>query len=118
MSRLNDEPGKSNLKVADDAPNYPTILHALEAAAKRIPDRKALICEERSITYAQYLRAVAGVSRRLQRIGVNGERVAILMSNGIEMPVVILGAMATHGYVAPMNPNYSDRELETLLVDA
>jgi long-chain acyl-CoA synthetase len=118
MSKPHTTPGKSILKVADDAPDYPTILHALEAAAARIPTRTALICEDRAITYGQYAQAVAGLSRRLQRIGVKGERVAILMGNGIEMPVCILASMAAHGYVAPMNPNYSDRELETLLLDA
>jgi acyl-CoA synthetase (AMP-forming)/AMP-acid ligase II len=40
------------------------------------------------------------------------------MTNCMEMPISILGAMAAHAYVAPMNPNYSDRELEPLLKDA
>ena len=33
------------------------------------------------------------------------------MTNCLEMPVCILGAMAAHAYVAPMNPNYSDSEI-------
>src|SRR5262245_45161914 len=40
------------------------------------------------------------------------------MTNCLEMPISILGAMAAHAYVAPMNPNYSDSELEPLLKDA
>ena len=43
----------------------------------------------------------------------DGERVAVLMTNCLEMPVCILGAMAAHAYVAPMNPNYSDSELDS-----
>lgn len=105
------------LTVAPDAPNYPTILHALEAAAHRIPDRAAVICEDRSLTYSQYTRAVAGFARRLEQIGVKGERVAILLTNSLEMPPCILGAMAAHAYVAPMNPNYSDTEMGPLLAD-
>ena len=106
------------LTIPHNAPNYPTILHALEAVAKRTPDRQALICEDRSLTFAQYEKAIAGMARRLQKIGAAGERVAVLMTNCLEMPIVILGAMAAHAYVAPMNPNYSDRELEPLLKDA
>ncbi len=106
------------LTIAPDAPDYPTILHALEDAARRIPDRPALICEDRSLTYSQYKSAVAGLARRLQQLGVANERVAVLMTNCIEMPVCVLGAMAAHAYVAPMNPNYSDSEMEPLLKDA
>jgi long-chain acyl-CoA synthetase len=105
------------LTVPANAPNYPTILHALEDVARRTPDRLALICEERSLTFAQHRSAISGFARRLQQIGVAGERVAILMTNCLEMPVCLLGAMAARAYVAPMNPNYSDSELAPLIKD-
>ena len=106
------------LTVPADAPNYPTILHALEDVARRTPHRQALICEDRSLTFAQHKAAISGFARQLQKIGVEGERVAVLMTNCLEMPVCILGAMAAHAYVGPMNPNYSDSELTPLLKDA
>jgi long-chain acyl-CoA synthetase len=105
------------LTVPADAPNYPTILHALEDVTRRTPHRLALICEERSLTFVEHKSAISGFARRLQKIGVEGERVAVLMTNCLEMPVCILGAMAAHAYVAPMNPNYSDSELTPLLKD-
>jgi len=46
------------LTIPKDAPNYPTILHALESVATRTPDRMALICEDRSLTFAQYEKAM------------------------------------------------------------
>ena len=105
------------LTVPADAPGYPTILHALEDVVRRTPDRKALICEDRSLTFVQHKSAISGFAKRLQKFGVKGERVAILMTNCLEMPVCILGAMAAHAYVAPMNPNYSDSELTPLMKD-
>jgi long-chain acyl-CoA synthetase len=105
------------LMVPADAPSYPTILHALEDVALRTPDRQALICEDRNLTFAQHKSAISGFAKRLQKIGVEGERVAVLMTNCLEMPVCILGAMAARAYVAPMNPNYSDSELTPLLKD-
>jgi len=105
------------LTVPADAPDYPTILHALEDVVRRTPDRQALICEERGLTFAQHKKAISGFAKQLQKIGVEGERVAILMTNCLEMPVCILGAMAARAYVAPMNPNYSDSELTPLLKD-
>ena len=106
------------LTVPRDAPDYPTILHALEDVARRTPDRLALVCEDRSLTFSQHKKAIAGLARRLQKLQVEGERIAVLMTNCLEMPVCILGAMAAHAYAAPMNPNYSDSELAPLLKDA
>jgi long-chain acyl-CoA synthetase len=107
----------NKLTVPADAPNHPTILHALEHAAKTTPDRSALICEDRSLTFAQHRRAISGFAGRLRTLGVAGERVAVLMTNCLEMPVAVLGAMAAHAYVAPKNPNYSDSEMAPLLKD-
>src|SRR5262249_55543589 len=90
----------------------------MEDVARRTPDRLALICEDRNLTFAQHKSAISGFAGSLQKIGVEGERVAILMTNCLEMPVCILGAMAARAYVAPMNPNYSDSELTPLLKDA
>lgn len=106
------------LSIPADAPDYPTILHALESVAQRTPDRLALICEDRKLTFSEYRRAIAGLARRLQQLGASGERAAILMPNCLEMPIAVLASMTAHAYVAPMNPNYSDRELEPLLKDA
>src|SRR5262249_40853051 len=89
----------------------------MEDVARRTPDRLALICEDRNLTFAQHKSAVSGFARRLRQIGVEGERVVVLMTNCLEMPLCILGAMAAHAYVAPMNPNYSDSEMSPLLRD-
>src|SRR5262245_3565010 len=78
------------LTVPADAPNYPTILHALEDVARRTPNRQALICEDRNLTFAEHKDVISGFARRLQKLGVEGERVAVLMTNCLEMPVCIL----------------------------
>src|SRR5262249_47271972 len=113
-----DKMSRVKLTIPADAPNYPTILHALDDVARRTPDRQSLICEDRSLTFTQHKAAIAGFARQLQKIGVEGDRVAILMTNCLEMPACILGAMAARAYVVPMNPNYSDSELTPLLKDA
>jgi long-chain acyl-CoA synthetase len=115
---LPDRISRVKLTVPPNAPNYPTILHALQDVARRTPNRHALICEDRSLTFLQHRDAVAGFARQLRKLGADGERVAVLMTNCLEMPVCILGAMAAHAYVVPMNPNYSDAELTPLLKDA
>ena len=57
-------PGRSEFTVPDDAPDYPTLIHALDAAADRIPDRVTLIVDDRQLTFAQYRRAVGGMTTR------------------------------------------------------
>ncbi len=41
------------MEIDPSLPNYPTIVHALRFAAQQVPDRIALVCEDRSITYVQ-----------------------------------------------------------------
>ena len=106
------------MKIDPDLPNYPTIVHALEFAARHAPDRVALVCEDRSLTYAQYARAAGGLALRLRELGAAGSRVVILMGNSIEMSVACLGGMAAGAQIAPMNPAYTNHEIMPLLTDA
>ncbi len=110
--------GRSALSIDPSLPRYDTVVHALAAAAERAPDRVALICRDRSITYTQYLRAVGGLARALAAHGVAGERVSIMMSNSIEMAVAMLGAMAAGAQMSPINPFFTPNELRPLLSDA
>src|SRR5690606_38979086 len=82
----------------------------LKAAVTERPDVVAVICEDRRVTYAEFGRAVAGLARRLGPL--RGQRVALLMSNSIEMDVAVLAVMAAGGQAAPINPFFKERELE------
>ena len=111
------QPGRSTFTIPQDAPDHPTLVHALDAAADRIPDRVALIVDDRQLTFAQYRRAVGGMAAHLaSRVG-RGDTVAVVMGNSIEMAVADLGAQAAGGQVAPLNPNLTDRELTPLFGD-
>ena len=111
------QPGRSTFTIPQDAPDHPTLVHALDAAADRIPDRVALIVDDRQLTFAQYRHAVGGMAAHLaSRVG-RGDTVAVVMGNSIEMAVADLGAQAAGGQVAPLNPNLTDRELTPLFGD-
>ena len=110
-------PGRSSFSIPDDVPDHPTLLHALDAAAERIPDRAALIVDERRLTFAEYRRAVGGMAAHLQPRVRHGDTVALVMGNSIEMAVADLGAQAAGCQVAPLNPNLTDRELTPLFGD-
>jgi long-chain acyl-CoA synthetase len=98
-------------------PEYPTIIHALAKAAELRRDAPGLVCEERELTYGQYAQAVAALARKFAGLGVKGERIAYVVSNGMEACVALLAGMAARAQIAPLNPNFTDIELEPLLRD-
>jgi len=110
-------PGRSVFTIPEDAPDYPTLIHALDAAADRIPDRVALIVDDQELTFAQYRRAVGGMAAHLAPRVRCGDTVAIVMGNSIEFAVADLGAQAAGGQIAPLNPNLTDREPTPLFGD-
>lgn len=99
-------------------PRHESVVHALIDAAERAPDRTALICRDRAITYGEYLRAAAGLARTLAPLGIAGSRGVILMGNSIEHAVAMMGIMGARGQKSSINPNYTLRELVPLVKDA
>jgi long-chain acyl-CoA synthetase len=98
-------------------PDFPTIVHALADAAQHRGQAPALACLERVITYAEYARAVGTLARRFAEAGAAGERVAYLMRNSLEMVIALYAGLAARAQVAPLNPTYTDREIEPLVRD-
>ena len=111
------KPGHPSRDYVEGDPRYRTIVDALDAAAELQPDRVALICEDRQLTFAEYRRAVAGMARHLAGRYAPGDRLAVVMGNGIETGVALMGAYAALMQTAPLNPGYTDRELGRLLDD-
>jgi long-chain acyl-CoA synthetase len=98
-------------------PDFPTIVHALADAATHRGNASALACLDRVITYAQYAQAVATLARRFAAAGVAGERIAYLMRNSLDMVVALYAGLASRAQIAPLNPTYTDREIEPLVRD-
>ena len=101
----------------DGDPRYPTVVDALDAAAELRPDRVALICGDRRLTFAEYRRAAAGMARHFSGHYPPGARIALVMGNGIETAVTMMGAYAARLQIAPLNPAYTDPELARLIAD-
>ena len=63
---------------------HPTVVHMLAEAARRAGEATALVLGESRLTYAQYLRCVAGFARELVGRGARFFLVAALMRWGGE----------------------------------
>ncbi|MCW5771666.1 MAG: AMP-binding protein [Rhodospirillaceae bacterium] len=105
-------------RIDPSAPRFETVIHALDRHAETQGGREGLIVEDRSLTYRQYRAAVAGLAERLIALGASGRRVAVVMPNGLETAVALLGAMAAGAQVAPINPGFTDPEILRALKDA
>jgi long-chain acyl-CoA synthetase len=91
---------------------------AIEASAHRFPDKTALICNENKLTWSELDGYAAGFARHLSTQGVAaGDRVAILLPNGIEFVVAFLAVLKLGATSAPLNPLIKEEELAAFQAD-
>jgi long-chain acyl-CoA synthetase len=75
--------------------------------------------EVRRLSYAQYLDAIERWSSFFLDLEIQpGDRVATLLKNRLEVPIIYLALMSIGAVVVPLNPSYSARELEFVLSDS
>ncbi|MBN1239295.1 MAG: amino acid adenylation domain-containing protein, partial [Gammaproteobacteria bacterium] len=90
-----------------------------EAAARRAPDRIAVSCEDRHLSYAELDRRANQLARELAVLGAGpGRLVGILLERSIETVVAILGVLKSGAGYVPMDPAYPADRLRFMLDDA
>jgi long-chain acyl-CoA synthetase len=88
----------------------------LSAAAARNPSGEALICGEERLTYAQFLATVEQCAAGLAAAGIGrGDRVAMLLGNGIAFPVVLFATLRRGGIAVPLSTREQSAGLAYML---
>ena len=107
-------------QVPGDYPRYESLVHMLHQAVLDCPARPAVICGDETIDYRELGSAVAGLATELMRLGCANSRIAILVPSSIETVAAFFATMAAHAQAAPLNPFYTERELQKVvgIVDA
>ncbi len=97
-----------------------TVLHdAFYAAARRLPEKIALICGSKRYRFAYIRQAVDALAACLQQRGVQrGDRVAIFLDNGVEAVVGVYAVLRVGAVVMPINPLTKQDKLAYLLDDS
>jgi acyl-CoA synthetase (AMP-forming)/AMP-acid ligase II len=73
----------------------------------------------RSFTYAEVDRRAAAFAEQLTSLGIGaGDAIAIMLPNRLELLIGMLGAWRVGAMVTPVNPTFTDRELEYQLEDS
>jgi long-chain acyl-CoA synthetase len=97
---------------------YPrrTLLEYVAEWAARDPRHPAILFKGSTLTYGQLEHLGNACAAAFASLGiVNGERVALLLPNCPQFVIVELGAWKIGAIVAPLNPLYTEAELETAL---
>ncbi len=82
-------------------------------------DKPALLAGERRLTWAEFDRATNRVANGLGALGLPpGSRLALLMSNSVEMALAIFGAGKAGVSVVPLNTAVTDAAVAAMIVDS
>ena len=95
------------------------LLHQLlTAAAAMNPERPAVRCAGRSLSYSQLDAASNGVARTLMAAGVRrGDRVGILLPKRVEIVVAVYGSLKAGAAYVPLDPKAPVRRVAMVASD-
>jgi long-chain acyl-CoA synthetase len=89
-----------------------------EFNARRLSSKTALIADDRTMTWSELDSFASGFARDLSRQGVvAGDRVAILLPNGVEFVIAFLAVLKLGATPAPLNPQVKAEELAAFQAD-
>ena len=93
------------------------LVHDLfDEQALRTPEKTAIICRDRVLTYAGLRDKVHRLARRLRKLGVGPETVvAIFMDRSIDMVVAMLGVLKAGGAYLPLDPGFPPERVAFML---
>ena len=90
-----------------------------EKSCKQFADRPAFHCMGKTLTFAQIDKMSRDFAAWVQSKGLaKGTRVAIMMPNCLQYPIVLFGTLRAGYTVVNVNPLYTARELEHQLKDS
>src|SRR5262249_51555849 len=95
-------------------------IHELFAEqAGRTPDRIAVACEGKEVSYGELNRKANQLGRYLQRLGVGPEEVVgLCLERSVEMVEALLGVLKAGGAYLPLDPEYPHERLGLMVEDA
>jgi long-chain acyl-CoA synthetase len=97
---------------------YPSLNAVLDESFGRYRQRSAYVCMDRKLTFGQLDEMSRDFAAWLQAQGFGrGTRVAVMLPNVLQFPVVVAGILRAGCIVANVNPLYTPRELEHQLKD-
>jgi len=102
-----------------DVTQYRSVTQLLEESFRKFADRNAFVCMDKFLTFAEVDKLSQQFAAWLQSKGLQkGARVAIMMPNVLQYPVVMAAVLRAGCTVVNVNPLYTPRELQHQLNDS
>lgn len=103
-----------------DYQQYNSVVDLYSQAVEQYSDRPAYTNMGKTMTYGELDAASRNFAAWLQHEAklVKGDRIAVMMPNLLQYPIVVFGALRAGLVVVNTNPLYTDRELEHQLKDS
>ncbi len=96
-----------------------SLIDVFERSIQQFAERDAFVCMDKRITYKELDLKSRQFATYLQSLGLEkGARVAVMMPNVLQYPVVLLGVLRAGYVLVNVNPLYTARELEHQLKDS
>jgi amino acid adenylation domain-containing protein len=95
-------------------------IHQLfDRQAARTPDKTAVVCRERSLTYKELEQGAGRLAGDLQSLGVGPESVvAVCLERSLEMIVAMWGVLKAGGAYLPLDPSFPGSRIDFMLRDS
>lgn len=102
-----------------DYKQYKSLAHLMEESFRKFANRDAFICMDKALSYSELDTLSARLGAWLQSKQLSkGARVAIMLPNILQYPVIMAGILRAGYTVVNVNPLYTPRELEHQLKDS
>ena len=112
------EPLRAWAGCRTEYPRERAIAQQFEDIVSKFPDKKAVICGRRELTYSELNRSANRIAHRLRQIGVGPETlVGLCIERSTELIAAILGILKVGGAYVPFDPAYPRERLEFMLED-
>jgi carnitine-CoA ligase len=96
-----------------------SLAHLVEDAAERFGEKPLFIFEDKPLSFAEVNRLANQTANVLKSIGVTkGERVGVMLPNGVDFPIVWFALAKLRAVIVPVNINYHDHDLTYTLDDS
>jgi long-chain acyl-CoA synthetase len=90
----------------------------LESSARRLPDKVALVCDDRRWTYAELDRHADRLAAAFRQLGVQaGDRIAVHLDNSAAAVIAIFATLKAGGVFVLVNPTTKAAKLGYILRD-
>ncbi|HII08744.1 MAG TPA: amino acid adenylation domain-containing protein [Methanosphaera sp.] len=96
-----------------------TIVELFEEQVEKTPDKVAVVCKDKKLTYRELNEKANILACKLRNIGVKpNDFVAILTEKSLEMVIAMCGVVKSGGAYIPINVTYPEERIKYIIEDS